>query len=77
MRVIGRRCRYHCHVRDEDGDPHFVVKIEEEGYEEVSFDARTPRGMFSFYTVYGNSFFPTNVRILQIVFKLFLDYVVY
>ena len=46
MRVVGRRCRYQCHVKDVNGDPHFVVKVEEEGYEEVSFDARTPRGKF-------------------------------
>ena len=46
MRVVGRRCRYQCHVKDADGDPHFVVKVEEEGYEEVSFDGRTPRGKF-------------------------------
>ena len=49
MRVVGRRCRYQCHVKDVNGDPHFVVKVEEEGYEELSFDARTPRGKFVFY----------------------------
>ncbi|XP_028398675.1 LOW QUALITY PROTEIN: histone-lysine N-methyltransferase 2C-like [Dendronephthya gigantea] len=43
MRVVGRRCRYQCHVKDVNGDPYFVVKVEEEGYEDVSFEARTPR----------------------------------
>ena len=51
MRVIGRRCRYLCHVKDVDGDPHFVVKVVEEGYEEVSFDARTPRGDYFIYSL--------------------------
>ena len=46
MHVIGRRCRYQCVVKDVDGVPHFVVKVEEEGYEEVTFDGRTPRGKF-------------------------------
>ena len=47
MRVVGQRCRYQCVVKDVDGDPHFVVKVEEKGFEDVSFEARTPRGQSS------------------------------
>ena len=46
MRVVGQRCRYQCVVKDVDGDPHFVVRVEEKGFEDVSFESRTPRGMF-------------------------------
>ena len=44
MRVVGQRCRYQCVVKELDGDPHFVVKVEEEGFENVTFESRTPRG---------------------------------
>ena len=58
MRVVGRRCRYQCQVKDVNGDPYFVVKVEEEGYDEVSFDARTPRGKF---VSYPESYIPSSI----------------
>lgn len=69
MRVVGQRCRYQCVVKDVDGDPHFVVRVEEKGFEDVSFEARTPRGKFSFNFPYFGLFL---WQLLAIILTFFL-----
>ncbi|XP_018408622.1 PREDICTED: histone-lysine N-methyltransferase 2C [Nanorana parkeri] len=46
MRYANRRCRYHCSVEEKDGLPLFVIKVNEQGHEDLVLTDSTPKGVW-------------------------------
>lgn len=46
MRYANRRCRYLCSIEEKDGLPLFVIKVVEQGHEDLVLTDTTPKGKF-------------------------------
>ncbi|KAG8573357.1 hypothetical protein GDO81_012372 [Engystomops pustulosus] len=46
MRYANRRCRYHCSVEEKEGLPLFVIRVHEQGHEELLLTDTTPKGVW-------------------------------
>ncbi|XP_075068243.1 histone-lysine N-methyltransferase 2C isoform X3 [Mixophyes fleayi] len=44
MRYANRRCRYLCSIEERDGLPLFVIRVNEQGYEDLVLTDTTPKG---------------------------------
>ena len=39
-----RRCKYHCSVEEVEGSPSFTIRVDEQGFDDVVFREKTPKG---------------------------------
>ncbi|XP_062424789.1 histone-lysine N-methyltransferase 2C isoform X2 [Rhea pennata] len=46
MRYANRRCRYLCSIEEKDGLPLFVIKVVEQGHEDLVLTDTTPKGVW-------------------------------
>ncbi|XP_075602786.1 histone-lysine N-methyltransferase 2C isoform X10 [Balearica regulorum gibbericeps] len=46
MRYANRRCRYLCSIEEKDGLPLFVIKVVEQGHEDLILTDTTPKGVW-------------------------------
>ncbi|XP_059585189.1 histone-lysine N-methyltransferase 2C isoform X3 [Alligator mississippiensis] len=46
MRYANRRCRYLCSIEEKDGLPLFVIKVIEQGHEDLVLSDTTPKGVW-------------------------------
>lgn len=46
-----RRCKYHCTVEEVEGSPSFTIRVDEEGFEDITFREKTPKGKCMFCSV--------------------------
>ncbi|XP_043922826.1 histone-lysine N-methyltransferase 2C [Protopterus annectens] len=46
MRYINRRCRYLCGIEEKDGLPEFVIKVIEQGHEDLILKDTSPKGVW-------------------------------
>ncbi|KAJ8010661.1 hypothetical protein DPEC_G00077430 [Dallia pectoralis] len=46
MRHSNRRCRYMCRVQERDGHPEFVVRVIEQGYDDLVLTGASPKGVW-------------------------------
>ncbi|KAM5156931.1 histone-lysine N-methyltransferase 2C [Mantella aurantiaca] len=46
MRYANRRCRYHCSIDEQDGLPLFVIRVNEQGHEDLVLTDSTPKGVW-------------------------------
>nr|DBA25076.1 TPA: hypothetical protein GDO54_012648 [Pyxicephalus adspersus] len=46
MRYANRRCRYHCSIEEKDGLPLFVIRVNEQGHEDLVLTDSTPKGVW-------------------------------
>ncbi|XP_066441659.1 histone-lysine N-methyltransferase 2C isoform X2 [Eleutherodactylus coqui] len=46
MRYANRRCRYLCYIEEKDGLPLFIIKVHEQGHEDLVLTDTTPKGVW-------------------------------
>ncbi|XP_068091998.1 histone-lysine N-methyltransferase 2C isoform X4 [Hyperolius riggenbachi] len=46
MRYANRRCRYRCSIEEKDGLPLFIIKVNEQGHEDMILTDSTPKGVW-------------------------------
>ncbi|KAM9308003.1 histone-lysine N-methyltransferase 2C [Gastrophryne carolinensis] len=45
-RYANRRCRYHCSIEEKDGLPLFIIRVNEQGHEDLILTDSTPKGVW-------------------------------
>lgn len=47
MRNIHKRCAYECSIHEVESQPEFRIVVREEGYEDIIFSSRSPKGAWN------------------------------